>query len=356
MMVLDPRRSPAISVVITNYNYERFVATAIQSVLRQSRPADQVIVVDDGSTDQSRSVIRSFADRVELHFQCNEGVRSVYNTGFELSRGDLTLFLDSDDALYEEALQMLENAFAPGIAKIQFDLDVIDGFGAYTGRRYCNFAEGYTSQCVAAEFAASGHYIWPVTSGNAYARHFMSKVMPLTPPVSHDGVLNTIAPLYGAVVTIPRPLGQYRVHTLNISRSDLFGVVNMIPDFPLRIAIRQEEFEELRRHAALTGTQLPDGDLLDSDPVFANYRIMARKLGKEQGPEKTRPLPDLWLTGVRAITAQRFRKGMLKHIVWLTSVALAPSWLARRLIWLRYHRTYWLALVRQRYRHWLRCI
>jgi glycosyltransferase involved in cell wall biosynthesis len=335
-----PVSETTISVIITNYNYEQYVGTAIDSVIGQTRPADEIIVIDDGSTDGSRDRILSYGSRVRTMFQKNQGIKVISNTGYELSKGSIILYLDADDVLYPRALELVEQAFRPAVAKIQFDLDIIDQLGNLAGRRYCNFTEQMREECTARAFERTGTYLWPVTSGNAYSREFMRRVMPLTPPVSHDGVLNTIAPLYGRIVTIAQPLGQYRIHNRNISRIDQAGDINDIPDFATRINLRKLEFDLLREHAAALGAELPRIDFLDSEQVFVNYRLMARKLNREDGDDVHRSLWDLWLTGMSCLFHSPISfRARLKHIVWITSLAIAPAGLARRMISLRFNRT-----------------
>jgi glycosyltransferase involved in cell wall biosynthesis len=328
-----------ISVIITNYNYERYVGGAIDSVLAQTRPADEIIVIDDGSTDRSRERIVSYGDKVQAVFQENQGIKAISNTGYRIAKGSLVLYLDADDLLYPNALELVEQAYKPGTSKVQFDLDVIDEIGNSAERRFCNFSEAMSAEDTARAFAATGTYLWPVTSGNAYAREFLSRVMPFTPPESHDGVLNTIAPLYGRVATIAQPLGQYRIHSRNISRSTGSRSAN-IPHFARRIGIRKQEFDILQQHAAKLGVRLPDGDLLDNELVFTNYRLMARKLNDEHGNDRQRPLWDLWLTGVSCVFRDPITfPARMKHLIWITCLASAPRQLARHMISLRFNRT-----------------
>ena len=334
-----PLPETTISVIITNYNYEEYIGTAIDSVIAQTRPADEIIVIDDGSTDGSRERILSYGSRVRAIFQKNQGIKVISNTGYELAKGSAILYLDADDVLYPRALEEVERVFRPSVAKVQFDLDIIDQFGNMAGRRYCNFTESMSEECTAREFERTGTYLWPVTSGNVYSREFMRRVMPLTPPVAHDGVLNTIAPLYGRIVTIAQPLGQYRIHNRNISRVDRAGHIDNIPDFATRINLRKLEFDALRQHAAALGAELPRIDFLDSEQVFVNYRLMARKQNREDGDDVHRSLWDLWLTGIFCIFRSPITFGArIKHIVWITSLAIAPAGLARRMISLRFNR------------------
>jgi glycosyltransferase involved in cell wall biosynthesis len=332
--------SLAISVIITNYNYEQYVGDAIESVLKQTRKADEIIALDDGSTDRSRERIAAYGDQVKAVFQPNQGIKAVSNTAYSLSTGMLVIYLDADDVLYPTALERIAQVYRPGIAKMQYDLDIVDGQRKPLGRRYCNFPGTVTAQGTARYFKRNGTYIWPVTSGNVYAREFLEKVMPLTPPVSHDGVLNTIAPLYGDVVTIPEALGQYRLHLNNISRVDDAGQINIVPDFASRIRIRKLELEVLKDHADRLGIKLP-ADVIDRELVFVNYRLMARKIGREDEGDAARPLLKLWWKGVLVAfrTPITFR-ARVKHLLWVNVLTIAPGPVARLLINLRYNRNH----------------
>ena len=80
---------PLISVIIPNYNYGRYLHDAIQSVLSQTCDNFEIIVVDDGSTDNSAAVVKSFGNRVKLIEQEQMGVSVARNRGFAASKGDL---------------------------------------------------------------------------------------------------------------------------------------------------------------------------------------------------------------------------------------------------------------------------
>ena len=89
--------NPRVSVVIPNYNHTRYVAGAIQSVLDQSVPAYELIVVDDGSTDESREVVSRFGSQVRYIWQENQGLAGARNTGIRAATGELVGLLDADD-------------------------------------------------------------------------------------------------------------------------------------------------------------------------------------------------------------------------------------------------------------------
>lgn len=114
--------TPLISVIIPVYNCERYLAEAVESVLRQSCSPHEVIVVDDGSRDGSARVAQSFGARVRYRFQENAGIGAARNRGAGLARGDMIAFLDADDV-------WLEDKSARQVAAFDADpsLDIVSG-------------------------------------------------------------------------------------------------------------------------------------------------------------------------------------------------------------------------------------
>jgi len=98
-------RPPLVSIVIPCYNQGSFLAEAIESALRQTHPRVEVIVVDDGSTDDTCRVAARYADAgVVCIEQANAGAAVARNRGWQASRGDLVLFVDADDRLLPDAV------------------------------------------------------------------------------------------------------------------------------------------------------------------------------------------------------------------------------------------------------------
>ncbi|MCF7954578.1 MAG: glycosyltransferase family 2 protein [Phycisphaerae bacterium] len=95
-----------ISIVIPAYNAEKYITRAIESVLAQTRQPNEIIVVDDGSTDNTVEVVRSFGDKVILIKQENSGPGIARNTGIKAAKSEWIAFLDADDELIAERLQL----------------------------------------------------------------------------------------------------------------------------------------------------------------------------------------------------------------------------------------------------------
>lgn len=102
---------PILSIIIPCYNREKYISEAIDSVLAQLYPPNEIIVVDDGSTDQSVEVVKRYGDKVALIQQSNQGSSAARNTGLKHSHGELLIFLDSDDYLSNNVLSDHIKAF-----------------------------------------------------------------------------------------------------------------------------------------------------------------------------------------------------------------------------------------------------
>ena len=102
---------PPASIIITSYNYEKFLPRAIDSAIQQTYPVKEVIVVDDGSTDNSRHIINGYGDQITPVFKENGGLISATNAGFLASRGEIIFFLDADDVFFPHKVETMVNYF-----------------------------------------------------------------------------------------------------------------------------------------------------------------------------------------------------------------------------------------------------
>ena len=335
---------PRISVVIPCFNYERYVALAIDSVLQQSYEPKEILVINDGSTDGSSAVLDRYAGRVRVIEQENRGHVRSCERGLDETSGEIVVFLDADDLLLPGSLQAIATAWEPACTKVQYDVSIIDAAGTDLGRRFCNFDQGFDKERVRRSFSETGTYRWPVTVGNAYSRWFLEQVFPLTVDIAPDGLLNTVAPVYGEVVTIPRVFGCYRIHGANGWSSD--GMDNT--RLPRRIRHRQKEVAIMREHAALRGVTVPDGDVLDHELPFLNYRLMAFKLGLEYDGKGDDSVAALLRRALSQVGREALPLRMaLTHAAWFLAFSATPAALAPHLIRLRFNRSALLAPLRK---------
>lgn len=98
------RKTGWVSVVIPCYNAERFLGETLESALAQTYPSLEIIVIDDGSTDRSAEVLRSYASRVRVERTPNQGASAARNRGTALAQGEFIQYLDADDLLRPKAV------------------------------------------------------------------------------------------------------------------------------------------------------------------------------------------------------------------------------------------------------------
>lgn len=104
MLQASPRSNPQVSIVIPVYNGDRYIAEAIDSVLAQTYQNFEIVVVDDGSTDQTAQVLQQYSDRIWVVKQANQGVAIARNRGIALAQGHWIAFLDADDSFLPNKL------------------------------------------------------------------------------------------------------------------------------------------------------------------------------------------------------------------------------------------------------------
>jgi len=110
---------PYFTVVIPSYNRSHIVGRAIESVLNQSYSDFEIIVVDDGSTDNTKEVVCQYMDsRIHYFFQENSGVSAARNTGSKLAKGDYLVFLDSDDYVNDNWLKDFFTELQPNLTDV----------------------------------------------------------------------------------------------------------------------------------------------------------------------------------------------------------------------------------------------
>jgi GT2 family glycosyltransferase len=225
--------APRISVIIPVFNGERTVARAVQSVLDQSFPPHEIIVVDDGSTDSTPNVVSGLGHRVRAVRQENRGVAAARNLGVAQASGDWVAFLDADDWYYPDRLRLhaawIASGAAPGV--LTGDYDYVDGAGrrlggsmdrTALGRRVAARADADARAVLEAgeitEFV-SDHFGDTHTLTARRADFLAVGGYPLGFRVCEDVVLLVrLCARAGPVGAVCRPLGAYLIHDQSATR------------------------------------------------------------------------------------------------------------------------------------------
>jgi glycosyltransferase involved in cell wall biosynthesis len=217
----EPRAAaePSVAAVIPVYNGAAFIADAIESVLAQTHPVAECIVVDDGSTDATAEVARAFGDRVRLIQQANAGVSAARNRGAAASGARYVAFLDADDAWaprkLERQLAGARELDRPGL--VVCDLELFGEGGAELGRVAMRPGPGTLRDMVLFE----GVETVSCSSTALLERALFDALGGFDPELSQSADWDFLARalLAGPVVSVPEPLVRYRVHGANMSRN-----------------------------------------------------------------------------------------------------------------------------------------
>lgn len=213
---------PRTSILVNNYNNGPYLRHCLDSVLNQSVPAHEVIVYDDGSTDESVEILRSYGDRITLIERPHgsgtpqQNQAAAIDAAFRASTGDLIFLLDADDAFLPGKIAAYVSAFldTPTAVMIQAPLEKIDRSGRRLGIEFepARHQENYLGH-IYSEHELNVYY---PTSALAFSRTFLEQHLPIDFsdgfPLWPDARLALIAPLYGRVVALPRPYSQWRRH------------------------------------------------------------------------------------------------------------------------------------------------
>ena len=225
---------PLVSTLINNYNYGRYLATAIESALRQTYENTEVIVVDDGSTDESCDIIARYGTRVSLIVKRNGGQASALNAGLAACRGEVICLLDSDDWWYENKIDVVMDTLA-GVqvgawAFLRHNLLTLH---EWSDRNHSGTADaerllpGVRGRSTVESIPGCDVLVQrrnAPSSALCIARDALKRMGPIHEEsrfrVSADAFLYTHLPRHGLVISIANTLGRYRVHAANAYFSD----------------------------------------------------------------------------------------------------------------------------------------
>jgi glycosyltransferase involved in cell wall biosynthesis len=326
--------NPLVSIIINNYNYDRFLAQAIDSILNQTYPYIETIAVDDGSTDNSRKIIEGYGDRIISIFQENGKQGKAFNRGFVASKGEIVIFLDSDDFLFPQAVERIVAVWKPSFAKVHYCLDVVNTQGESLGYTLPQGVGLLSTGEVWRTLLYCGGYASTPTSGNALSRRAMERVFPIPDEyrTTADDYLSYSIPFYGVVGAVEEPLGAYRIHD-----SNQWALTTVSGDRFRRFVHHDlQNFALLTQKAKEFGYEIPS-DLEQRSIGRLWSRIISLRLDAKNHPIASDSSWLLIYIGVRSLwkySAFNWQKRLI-YSLWFFWVGLMPLPLAKPAItWL----------------------
>ncbi|WP_419771202.1 MAG: glycosyltransferase family 2 protein [Candidatus Marinarcus sp.] len=245
-----------VSVVIDNYNYEKYIANAIDSVLNQSYENYEIIVVDDGSTDSSKEIINSYTQKeptkIKAIFKENGGQASAFNIGIKEIKGELICFLDSDDEFESNKLEEIVALYEQGYEYIFNDHTMIFDNNAPKGYEPIRYP--YNGQNLFLLYYIS-KYVGGICSTLSISKKIAEQIFPIEDEngwrIQADDVIVYMSAMLTQSYFSSKRLTRYRIHGNN-------GYYNKaIPN--------NRKFERLKRIGTLKKKAV---EILDLDEVF----------------------------------------------------------------------------------------
>lgn len=257
-----------VSVVISNYNYAQYITEAVESVMNQTYKVFEIIIVNDGSQDNSLDIINGlmnkYQEKIILINQENKGQAASFNRAYEIAKGDIIAFLDADDYWYPRKLETIIQKHQD-YAAIQHNL-LINNVSKFTF-----LADGICKQQQLLE-----QYVFMgtiPTSGLSFLKEKLRNVFPIP-----EAQYKICADLYmkimylndGDILSLDEALGCYRVHDLNNWYNSQFS----------SIEYNTQTLDLLNKRRFAQGKHVL---VKESEAItFANVFLNSMKLSKEE--------------------------------------------------------------------------
>ncbi len=312
-----------MTALVTNHNYGRFLAAAIDSALAQSHTPLEVLVVDDGSSDASREILAGYGARIRTILKQQGGQASAFNAGFAAARGELICFLDADDLWFPDKVARVVEAHREGPALVCHDLTLAyeDGQTGPASSWCLATNTSLARGSVIPELLARGAgWQFSPTSGMSITRAVAQALAPLPEvdwPICADNPVAYGAAWLGVVGALEQALGVYRVHGSNqflLPSSHESWIIRFrgVEDPARRLAYLKDF---VRRH----GGEAPDLDLRDRYFYCREWSLLTR-------PLPVLDLPRLWRAKLRERPARTASWLSLPwSLVWDTLAAIGIS-------------------------------
>lgn len=259
--------NPLVSVVMATYNGERFIGEQLESILTQTYTNLEVVIVDDGSTDQSYTILETYAakdTRIRLfRNEYNLGYVKNFERGLSLAKGEFIAPSDQDDLWLPHKIQFLLERIGDS-AIIYANSSLIDEHGNRMGKKLSDVKRLTTfNDCLNYTIgnSAPGH-------GMLIRKEIVTACFPLPTMIPHDYWLGFIATFYSELTYVDEVLVLYRQHGANV-----FGAAKVKSENPDKPVRKQKTTTEnialARERMKLMYEKCPD-DLVEQKQVFKN--------------------------------------------------------------------------------------
>jgi glycosyltransferase involved in cell wall biosynthesis len=327
-----------VSIIVVNYNNERFLEAAIDSALGQQHPLCEVIVFDDCSTDNSRAIIAHYGDQIRsILREANGHQVAALNSAWPLARHPILMFLDSDDLLFPHAAATIAGLWTAATVKMQFPLATIDEAGRQLGHVAPKYPPNLDTAILRTELLRTGGSPNSPATGNAYSRTLLDRItadggFELENSREHwmDAILECNAPFYGEVLTLYTALACYRIHDRNLYAMSTIDSAR----FAAKCRTFQRKVDYLAQRCRSWGIPFDPTAALNGAVFLHECRLCAVKLAENSADE---PISFTLRSAIRAyLGAQLPFVNRLLYMAWFVAVAAAPRPLARWLIAFRF--------------------
>jgi glycosyltransferase involved in cell wall biosynthesis len=253
--------TPLVTVVIDTFNYGHYVEESVESVLAQYFPREmfEVLVVDDGSTDDTAERLKKYGDSIRYLPKANGGQASAFNFGFEAARGEIIALLDADDLWLPDKLQRVCETLEknPEAGMVYHRTHLWRGGANLENDSYFVDVSGRVTESRASLL----RYPMVGTSCLAFRRSALNKLLPVPEALRSqaDAYLTALIIFAAPVVALPEFLAKYRLHGANLFQANTEGAKREVLEH--RMEMRASLLKEIRTWLEHNGHDLARRDL-----------------------------------------------------------------------------------------------
>jgi glycosyltransferase involved in cell wall biosynthesis len=239
-------KAPFFTVLIDTYNYGEYIEEAVSSAMAQDFPAEEreILVVDDGSTDDTQERLQKFGEAIRYLRKPNGGQASAFNFGLAHARGEVIALLDADDVWLPEKLGRIYEEFErhPAAGMVYHRVHLWNGTGDISEDTYFIPISGRVPE----NRRALLQYPMAGTSCLAFRREALQQLLPVPESLRFqaDAYLTALVIFVAPIAAVPEFLGKYRLHGANLFQTNAERISRS--QIERRMAMREELLREIQ--------------------------------------------------------------------------------------------------------------